>query len=473
MIALASKSAIGRAAAAAVLAILLSACGKSVTVSGGGGGGELPTEERLYVGFTPAQLLPAWVRGRANWAPTAAERAGPNRDYTDLVTVAERASIDPAKVQAAAGLRPSFAQDSASYTRPAPYTRVRPDNDAFWQESATDSGSPPGANRLVAYWAPSGVSQSSRGASGSVHDRVHVGIGAPGPGFYTDNRPTYHVELRYAGNPSAPGRLTQWTIDNRPPPGTYSSPLGSTYRLPRSWTGPDGERAQRFSQNIPGGELKLFVRTDRADWSDTDWLATGMWWTRTTSAPYTSFGVFADGGDPFDRNDILPLTGTATYAGVAHGVFSYGTDTPLDQRASSFPGTNLLFEGNASLTADFGSARAGGSVSGRIYNMKSGSAPGAAEYAPGFPEITLGDASLGGLGGLFGGGGSLPRANFEGAASMTYAGRSYSGHWGGQFFGNAAAGAAGADARPGSAAGTFGVTAGRGGSLVGTFEVHR
>ena len=454
-----SKSAIARAAAAAALAALLAACGKSVTVTGGGGEDAPPTEERLFLRSgvplpSVQQQLPAWVRERANWTPTAAERTGSNREYTDLVPVAERARIDPVKVAAAAGLAPSFAQNTGSYTRSAPYTRLSPDYGAFWQEHASDTGAQ--ASR-VNYFASSGVSQSSRGADGDVHDRVHVEIDAIPPGLYSDNRPTYHVELRYAGDPDAPGRLTHWSIDTRPRP--YSPITGSDPVAP-SWTGADGERAQRFSRNIPGGQLQLIVRTDRTTWRDTDWLATGMWWTRTTTAPYTSFGVFAGGGDPFSHPRFPSLAGTATYTGAAHGVFSHGY-APGDVRATSFPGVNVLFSGTASLTADFGDALAHGSVSGSVYGLQAGD-----QYFPGLPLITLGDASLGRPG-------AAVYPGFEGAASMTYAGEDYSGGWGGQFFGNAAAGATGADAQPSSAAGTFGVTAGEGSSLVGTFEVHR
>ena len=458
-----SKFAIARAAAAAVLAVLLSACGKDVTVGGGGGDAALPTEERL--GFDLHRTLPAYVHNQANWTPTAADRTGPNREYTDLVSVADRAQIDPAKVAAAAGLAPSFGRQTAAYTRSAPYTRVRPDSNGFWREYAEDSGE---RASEVDYWAVSGVSQSSRGADGAVHDRVHVEIDAIPPGLYSDHRPTYHVELRYAGDPDAPGRLTHWSIDTRPRP--YSPITGSDPVAP-SWTGADGERAQRFSRNIPGGQLQLIVRTDRTTWRDTDWLATGMWWTRTTTAPYSSFGVFAGGGDPFFTNEFYPpLAGTATYTGVAHGVFSHGY-APGDVRTSLFPGTNLLFSGDARLTADFGDASSrGGSVSGSIFNMTSGSAGssesavGSTLHLPGNPTITLSAADV-----VY-----LDIADdFAGAASMTYAGRDYSGRWGGQFFGNAAAGATGADAHPSSAAGTFGVTAGVGSSLVGTFEVHR
>ena len=454
-----SKSAIARAAAAAVLAALLAACGKSVTVTGGGGDAALPTEERLLLGpgVIPSaqQLLPAWVRERANWTPTAAERTGPNREYTDLVSVADRAQIDPAKVAAAAGLAPSFGRQTAAYTRSAPYTRVRPDSNGFWREYAEDSGE---RASEVDYWALSGVSQSSRGADGAVHDRVHVEIDAIPPGLYSDHRPTYHVELRYAGDPAAPGRLTHWSIDTRPRP--YSPITGSDPVAP-SWTGVDGERGRQFLADIPGGRLRLIVRTDRTTWRDTDWLATGMWWTRTTTAPYTSFGVFAGGGDPFFSNPFHPpLAGTATYTGVAHGVFSHGY-APGDVRASEFPGVNLLFSGTARLTADFGDASTrGGSVSGLVYGLQAGD-----RYMPGgLPSITLGAADV--VHDDF-------ADDFAGAASMTYAGEDYSGRWGGAFFGNAAAGATGADAHPSSAAGTFGVTAGEGSSFVGTFEVKR
>ena len=59
---------------------------------------------------------------------------------------------------------------------------------------------------------------------------------------------------------------------------------------------------------------------------------------------------------------------------------------------------------------------------------------------------------------------------------MTFDGVGWVGRWGGQFFGNPAAGATGADALPGSIAGTFGAT-GRSGasdrSFVGAFVAHR
>ena len=395
--------------------------------------------------ITDAALRPVlseWALERSLWTPTAAERAGPHAAYTDLVSVGERHLVDSRDIDRAAGFAPSFARVSASYTRPAPYTRVRPDGGAFWQEYATDTGAPAQRSR-VAYEAASGVSQSSRGASGRVGDRVHAEVG------WSGSDPTFRVELRDGTS----GPLTHWAFDSESP----NRPAGYFTR----WTAPDGAahggRGGAFRSGVPGGgNMWLFVRTDRTGAADTDWLATGMWWASTTSAPYGFFGVFADGGDPVHGN-VLSLAGTATYTGAAHGLFSYyfEDDVAGDEHYT-------LFQGTARLAADFGGASAHGSVSGRIDGMKSGD-----RLIPQAPAITLGEASLDHNAGRH-----LHPGAFTGSASMTYAGENYSGKWGGQFFGNAAAGAAGAGAHPSSAAGTFGVAAG-GHAFVGTFEVHR
>ena len=385
-----------------------------------------------------------WAVERSLWTPTAAERAGPHAAYTDLVSVGADRLADPSDIQSAARLAPSFARVSASYTRPAPYTRVRPDGGAFWQESATDSGAPAQRSR-VAYWANSGVSQSSRGASGRVGDRVHAEVG------WSGSDPTFRVELRDGTS----GPLTHWAFDSESP----NRPAGYFTR----WTAPDGAthggRGGSFRSGVlpGGGRMWLFVRTDRTGAADTDWLATGMWWASTTSAPYGFFGVFADGGDPFHGN-IASLAGTATYTGAAHGSLTYFADD-----GDGNTETHILFQGSARLAADFGGASAHGSVSGRIDDMRSGD-----RLIPGGPAITLGEASLDHNASRH-----LPPGAFTGSASMTYAGENYSGKWGGEFFGNPSAGAAGAGAHPSSAAGSFGVAAGFLHAFVGTFEVHR
>ncbi len=443
--------AIGGAAAAAVLAVLLSACGKDVVMRGGAGSA-LPDEARLSAPIhTPAQLLPGFTRERANWTPTEDERNGPGAEHTDLVSVAERASVPANHVRMAAGLRPSFARTTAVYTRSAPYTLVRPDPAAFWQETALNIGTPQ-QNSRVTYHAASGVSQSSRGASGEVDDRVHAkvlwGIGGP----------QYHVELRHADRPAtsggSPGSLTHWSVDSQAP----NQASGYFTR----WSRTGAKNGALFRAAVPGGQLRLLARANVVGPSPrTDWLATGMWWYRASNGFDAAFGVFADGGAPFDINQLWTLTGEAYYTGRADGLLSYAEDTSGRPRTH-----NLFWTGRATLTANFGRGGGEGSISGSITGMRAGDA---AHPLPGNPTIRLGSASLVAPG-------AGPGA-FTGEANMTYAGANYDGDWGGQFFGNHGdpEPKRGGARVPTDAAGTFGVTApvsGGNSSFVGTFQAQ-
>ena len=443
------ESTIGRAAAA-LAAVLLTACGKDVAVRGGGEAA-LPTEERLFA--APAHVaraeLPKWVRYRANEKPSAVNRATPGvAAYTDLLSVAERAAIPTASLSyAARHRRPSFAFKGQTYTRPPPYTRLSPSQGAFWSEDARSTDpDPPDPEDLpkekVLYWAASGVSQSSRGRSSGSGDRVHAEVG------WSGDRPTFRVGLRYVSDPEEAGSLTDWFLDSE-------SPSQSEGYFTR-WTGPGGQaHGGRFRSGVPGGgNMTLIVRTDRTGAADTDWLATGMWWSSTENAPRESFGVFADGGDPVRvQTRARQLAGTATYTGGAHGVFSY-RDAGNDH--------NVPFHARATLAADFGDASAFGAVSGSIHDMRAGRVS-----LPGLPAITLREASINSSGDW------ERTGTFRGFTAMEYAEQSWRGQWGGQFFGNAAAGATGAAAHPSSAAGTFGVSASEGRSFIGAFEVHR
>ena len=437
-------STIGRAAAAAALAVLLSACGKDVVVrSGGAGGAALPAEERLFLRSVPLpsvqQRLPAFARDRARRVPTAADREGPNAAFTDLMSPTLRAGLPATDLSTAARDHPSHAQVNSNYARSAPYTRLSPTPASFWRETAIDFGTED-LKRRVDYHAVSGLSQSSRG-----DDRVHAAVG------WSGGEPTWRVELRHSEPPGSPGgdrgRLTHWALDSE------RSNQADGYFT--SWTEPGGAtRGGGFrSVHSGGGALNLFVLTDRRSAADTDWLATGIWWSYNADrAPYSSFGVFADGGDVYNR--AAQLAGTATYTGAAHGLFSHwDTDNSTN---------NVPFRGSARLTADFADAANSGSVSGRIYGMTSGG-----QSFPGLPAITLRSAGL-----------ETDRVNlgvFAGHAGLTWAGRTYSGKWGGQFFGDPGAAAAGAAAHPRAAAGTFGVTAGAGerSAFIGTFQVRR
>ena len=411
--------AIGRAAAAAVLAVLLSACAKDVVVRGGGAGsGALIDEGRLSV--TPANVaasLPAWTRERMNAAPAAGDPPA----FTDLITRSERASIPAGGVEAAARLEPSFARTASTYTRNPPYDLVVRDPDAFWWEQALHVGRSP--SRVV-YQAASGMSLSNRGASGQVDDRVHAEVG------WSDGDPTFRVGLRYAPPPASGtqrGALTDWSVDSE----KANQPAGYFTR----WSGSGDFTGGGFRD----GALNLFVATDRRNPDHTDWLAAGLWWSGN------SFGVFADGATPFDDVRVLfGAVGRAEYIGQANGIFSHS-------------GNNVPFQGRTTLIADFADPYRQGSVSGTIDRIMAGS-----HAVPGNPAISLGSASLdtaweAGRPGTF-----------TGDASMTWAGQNYTGEWGGQFYG-AAAPTPKSGPIPPSAAGVFGVSGGSDSAFVGAF----
>ena len=165
---------------------------------------------------------------------------------------------------------------------------------------------------------------------------------------------------------------------------------------------------------------------------DTDYLAGGVWLyvPNSGAAADFEFGAFADGGDPFNQNNIMALTGTATYQGDATAVYT-------EKESATATATFGYFDADVRLTADFGDGSALGTISGVINNMKE---DGMA--VDGNPSLNLGSAAIGDSNSGF----------FNGDTAMTHNDRSYAGKWGGQFYGN------GDDAtdHPGSVAGTFG-----------------
>ena len=199
-----------------------------------------------------------------------------------------------------------------------------------------------------------------------------------------------------------------------------------------------------------GGHRFVVAQTRPPTEGNTDWLTAGIWaFVPTDDNALTSyeFGAFADGGDPFEQ-DVRALAGTASYAGRAFGVY-YSISPGGTSDAGPFGGA-------ISLTADFGTDGELGTVSGSVTDIivEGGS------QIPGV-VLALNSADIGSANGGF----------FTGRTSMTLNERTYEGRWGGQFFGNGAAGA-----QPGSVAGTFGASAREGGSaaaLVGAFAADR
>ena len=187
--------------------------------------------------------------------------------------------------------------------------------------------------------------------------------------------------------------------------------------------------------------------------NDTDYLAGGIWVfapdTATSLADY-EYGAFVDGNDPFAQSALPALTGTATYEGEATGVYSED-------------GRNWFFDAAATLMANFdGGTNNLGTISGSIYDAD---VYGVRELGDNFDvrrvnaTLHLGTANIGG-----------PEAGFfTGNTSMTSDGDTYTGKWGGQFYGNGES-----DDKPGSVAGTFGAATMDGDqSLLGAFGAYK
>ena len=195
---------------------------------------------------------------------------------------------------------------------------------------------------------------------------------------------------------------------------------------------------------------------------DSDYLTWGVWVNVPSALQVgqTTGGLsnpavvsaFANGNNRFEVK--AALTGTATYNGVANGLYSAA-------------GMVEYFEADASLSADFG-GRSGndadptddnaadttlfGAVSGSITNIKAGGMD-----VDG--SIALGKAKLVGADHDGDTGTALAATNFNGNTSGTLGGRAISGRWGGRFYGSNKAPEGSVAVRtefPTTAAGTFG-----------------
>lgn len=112
-------------------------------------------------------------------------------------------------------------------------------------------------------------------------------------------------------------------------------------------------------------EREYTVARVSVEWASTDftdYLSGGYWLHVDFATQGTEGGAFIDGPD-FEDPIQVPVTGTATYTGVAGGGYltSAGTDLPI----SSGTLQQGEYEGRVSLTADFGSSQ----ISGRIDNI--------------------------------------------------------------------------------------------------------
>ena len=226
------------------------------------------------------------------------------------------------------------------------------------------------------------------------------------------------------------GTLNSDPDDNNPPQaGVFTCPADTACAIA---TNDDGGVV-----NVAGYTFNAPSTMTGDSTPDDDYLAWGVWLTvpdATTTAP--TLGAFASGNMPFTVK--AELKGTATYNGVATGLYSAA-------------GMVEYFDADASLMANFGGTVAAGdandllgAVTGTVSNIKAGGMD--VEGSISLKRATITTTS--------------PAGGFNGETSGSLAGRAVEGMWGGQFYGPSdETGAAAQTQYPTTAAGTFGAFA--------------
>ena len=267
------------------------------------------------------------------------------------------------------------------------------------------------------------------------------GIATGGTWTFTPHRPPGAVDVAGVSGVTFTG-----TFDHNRTPGTYNGQAGFFRCVSASTSGCGRSTTNGRLTSLQGDWIFVPTGGMTVSTPDTDYLAGGVWLIvpdDATSADDVVFGAFAGGSDPFVQRNLAAVTGTATYTGDAVGVYS----------AKEAEATTVGYLGaDVRLTANFGDASGFGTISGSVANF----------VVDGTPEpgaLNFGTVNIGAQNSGF----------FRGAVTGADSQRSYTGHWGGQFFGNSEA-----DGRPGSVAGTFGghstddVV-----SFVGAFGAHK
>ena len=183
-------------------------------------------------------------------------------------------------------------------------------------------------------------------------------------------------------------------------------------------------RQIEVSKRVQNGEVAVVVGTDLQPGANTDYLAAGVWSYTPDSGRLEDFddGSFVAGTDPFDSTNIAGLTGEARYQGDASGI----SVSQSDQRDGGVGVGTGVFQADVELTANFG-ANDFGTISGRVFNPRVTLADGTPGTTP-LRELNLGTADLSNMAGGF----------FTGSTSGTTTDtrQTFTGRWGGQFFGN-------------------------------------
>ena len=224
--------------------------------------------------------------------------------------------------------------------------------------------------------------------------------------------------------------------------------------------GEDGAVTSISGYTFTGSRAAVTAVTAADATEDNNYLMFGLWLDETDNGATDTFGSFAFGGTNYAVNVADEVTGDASYSGKAAGAHH-----------KTGEGVNW-FDGDASLTAKFGTASAAGTISGSISNIRVGGTAVSDPIYLGQADLTTGSATFNG-------------AAFMGAATAPGAStHALDGTWSGSFFG-ATEDDDDTDVNeshvpPLAAAGTFGVTKSTGTgddmvveSYVGAFGAHK
>ena len=222
-----------------------------------------------------------------------------------------------------------------------------------------------------------------------------------------------------------------------------------------------GHRQRTFDLGMEDDDLSTVGRVV-VDWKDddaTDFVVYGYWLTVDSSGdgtPVVDAGVFAKGPEFDTAPASLPSTGMATYEGRAHGLHTVAYVPGEFGRTANEFGIGE-FDGDVTLTADFGAMTVGGRID-NIHSTEESVASGSLTTSQRSSRpyvLTLGS-------------GPIASGAFSGTVSVGGPDNiaSSSGTWNGQF---SSVPVGSSDDTPSGAAGTFGATWEHDGGTVGQY----
>ena len=341
-------------------------------------------------------------------------------------------------------------------------------------------GETPTALTMRGDWAGAELVASASGATGYKQNAlVFTDINPPAQTYISDTTNAGHLDATELSATTSvntavvsgeiPGDGSHFTgtynanpTDNNPPrPGRFFCPSGTACSIS---VDPSGVlraiQGYTFQPAMSGSVMR----------QDSDYLAWGVWIHVPNAVPGVetagrtnpaTVAAFASGSDPFQVQ--AALTGTATYNGVASGLYSAG-------------GMVEHFEADVSLSADFGGRTANdstpatdgsdsfllGAVTGSVSNIKAGGMDVDGSLTLGRAPLIAGDATPA-VGSA--------ATRFTGNTQGILGSRAMSGSWTGQFYGPNRAPDGSVAVRtefPTTAAGTFGAATASGtGSGIG------